>query len=76
MIGFLADAARRFAPSMRQRIDPGALYRGALAQARIDRIDGRAPRTSAETCPFTLDELLCDEPDIAALVERLAAPGG
>jgi Domain of unknown function DUF29 len=55
------DAAARFAPSMRQRIDMAKLYR----RARLglpDTIDGTPPLPVPPTCPVTLDEVLA-EPD-------------
>lgn len=75
-VGFLADAASRYVASMRQRIDLERLYRKALAQVAADRIDGAPPQPLPPTCAITLDDLLRDEPDVAALVERLRAAGG
>jgi hypothetical protein len=66
--GFLADAQQRFSPSMRQRIDMDHLYRQAVAQILDDVIDGKAPRTPPPRCPFSIEQLLADEVDIAALV--------
>jgi hypothetical protein len=57
---FRGDAADRFAPSMRQRIDLGRLYRRAL-RAMPDTIDGQAPLPVPESCPVTLDELLAED---------------
>jgi hypothetical protein len=54
---FRGDAADRFAPSMRQRIDLVRLYRRALL-AMPDTIDGQAPLPVPDVCPVTLDELL------------------
>jgi hypothetical protein len=54
---FRGDAADRFAPSMRQRIDLTSLYRRALL-AMPDTIDGQAPLPVPDVCPVTLDELL------------------
>jgi hypothetical protein len=54
---FRGDAADRYAPSMRQRIDLERLYRRAL-HIMPDRIDDQAPLPVPETCPITLDELL------------------
>lgn len=58
---FRGDAADRFAPSMRQRIDLAKLY---VRARRImpDTIDGQPPLPVPEICPVTLDELLSDEP--------------
>jgi hypothetical protein len=56
---FRGDAARRFAPSMRQRIDLAKLYREAL-RAMPDTVDGQPPLPVPVTCPVTLDELLAE----------------
>jgi Domain of unknown function DUF29 len=56
---FRADAARRFVPSMRQRIDLTAIYRQAL-RGLPETIYGQAPLSVPETCTVTLDELLAD----------------
>ena len=59
---FRGDAADRFVPSMRQRLDMAKLYRRAL-RAVPDTIDGTAPlQTIPTTCPVTLDELLSEDP--------------
>jgi hypothetical protein len=60
-VGFRADAADRFAPSMRQRIDLDRVYRQAL-RALPETMDGQAPLAMPEVCPVTLDELLSDGP--------------
>jgi hypothetical protein len=52
------DAARRFAPSMRQRIDLGRLYADALEQLEPLQHDGTAPLAWPANCPFTLEQLL------------------
>jgi hypothetical protein len=56
-IDFRRQARRRFAPSMRQKIDLAALYADAVA-AMPAAIDGQAPLPIPDTCPVTLDELL------------------
>jgi hypothetical protein len=56
-VRFRGDAARRFAPSMRQRIDIAKLYRSAL-RALPEAIDGQSPLPVPAECPVTLDELL------------------
>jgi Domain of unknown function DUF29 len=56
---FRGDAADRFAPSMRQRIDLERLFRRAL-RIMPDTIDGQTPLPVPEACPVTLDELLSD----------------
>jgi hypothetical protein len=58
---FRGDAAARFVPSMRQRIDVERLYRRAL-RAVPDTIDGIPPLQTIPTlCPVTLDELLSED---------------
>jgi hypothetical protein len=55
--GFLAQARRRFAPSMRQKIDLAGIYADAL-KALPDQMDGQPPQPLPATCAMTLDELL------------------
>jgi uncharacterized protein (DUF2267 family) len=57
---FRGDAASRFTPSMRQRIDLARIYRRAL-RAIPARMDGEQPQPLPAECPWTLDELLSDE---------------
>jgi Domain of unknown function DUF29 len=54
---FRGDAADRFAPSMRQRIDLVRLYRRAL-HVMPATIDGQPPLPVSQACTVTLDELL------------------
>jgi hypothetical protein len=63
---FRGDAAARFVPSMRQRLDLARIWRRAL-HAMPERIDGVALSPLPATCPYALDELLSEEP--------LTAPG-
>jgi hypothetical protein len=58
-IGFRQQAADRYAPSMRQKLDFARIYRQAL-RALPETIDGQPPLALPETCPVTLDELLAD----------------
>jgi hypothetical protein len=58
---FPADAARRYVPSMRRRIDLDRIYRLAI-RAMPETIDGQPPQPVPQTCPWTLDELLSEEP--------------
>ena len=58
--GFRADAADRYAPSMRQRINLARIYQ--LARRGLpETIDGQAPLPMPEICPVALDELLSDD---------------
>ena len=56
-IDFRRQAQRRYAPSMRQRIDVGDLYADALA-AMPETMDGQAPLPVPIECPVTLNDLL------------------
>lgn len=57
---FRRQARRRFAPSMRQKIDMAGLYDDALA-GLPETIDGQGPLPVPTECPVTLDELLSSE---------------
>jgi hypothetical protein len=59
-INFRAQAANRFAPSMRQRIDLARVYRQAC-RAVPRSIDGVVPLPIPETCPLGLDALLSED---------------
>ena len=72
IVSFQADAAQRFAPSMRQKIDVERLYRVAREQVSAASYDGRQPLPSPEACPFTLDQLLTEHG--STLHARLAPP--
>jgi hypothetical protein len=69
---FQKNAARRFAPSMRQRLDVAKLYRDAVEQLEGLHYDDMAGRLGPVACPFTLDELLGARR--AALEAALEAP--
>lgn len=72
---FQAEAAERFAPSMRQRLDIPALYERSLRAVSRMRIDGRPPEALPQTCPFTLEELLTGDTDeLAAQLAGEAEP--
>jgi hypothetical protein len=55
--GFRAQARRRFAPSMRQKIDLANIYADAL-EALPETMYGQPPRPVPNTCPVTLDQML------------------
>jgi hypothetical protein len=63
IVAFQSDAAQRFAPSMRQRIDITALYARAVRELEGTAIDGRAPRPWPLDCPVRLDDLLTADRD-------------
>jgi Domain of unknown function DUF29 len=71
VVGFLGSAARRYAPSMRQRISLDGLWQLALRQIAAER--GAVRRDILAVCPFTLDELLAPDADPSALAGRVAA---
>ncbi len=73
VLSFLADATARYTPAMRQSIDLDTLYRRALKQTQRVRVGGAAPAGLPPQSPFTLDDLLADDPDPDALVEKLLA---
>lgn len=68
-VGFLADAAARFTPSMRQRIDLDALFARAVRQARAGGLV--AADALPARCPWSLDALLSDTADIDRLLAVL-----
>ncbi|HJS86949.1 MAG TPA: DUF29 family protein [Acetobacteraceae bacterium] len=57
--GFRLRARRRFAPSMRQRLDLPGIYADAL-RALPETVDGQAPLPVPAECPATLDEMLME----------------
>ena len=64
IVAFQTEAQRRFAPSMRQKIDLAAIYAGTVLQIDPLRYGGRRPRIPPAACPVALDDLLtanCDE---------------
>jgi hypothetical protein len=70
IVGFLRTARKRFAPSMRQRIDLREIFEDMVFQIRVGANGERDPRLPA-CCPFTLDDLLDPRPDVMALAARL-----
>jgi len=56
-IRFRGDAAARYAPSMRRKLDLDRLYRRAL-RALPAEMDGQPPLPVPQSCPATIDELL------------------
>lgn len=71
IVEFQSGAERRFAPSMRQRIDLDKIYGRAVRQIEVTRYDGRPALTPPATCPVTLDQLLTVSiEDLEAAVSR------
>ena len=60
VVAFQRNAARRFAPSMRQRIDLDGLYRDAADRLQAGRMQDEPALRLPETCPFGLDALLTE----------------
>ena len=58
IVTFQRNMRRRFAPSMRQRIDLADAYAGAIETLEPEQFDGLPPRPWPGICPFTLDQLL------------------
>ena len=58
VVSFQKDAARRFAPSMRQRIDLQEVWSDAQEQLEAAAYDGKPAPPWPATCPVTLDQLL------------------
>ncbi len=69
--GFLTDVRDAFSPSMRQRIDLSELYADALYRTKDGDRDG--PDLPPDTCPFVLDDLLAQRPDVVMLLAKLAS---
>jgi hypothetical protein len=66
---------RGFTPSMRQRIALDGLWHGARRAAAADvALHGEALADLPAACPFSLDDLLSEEPNADALAARLRPP--
>ena len=74
IVVFQKDATRRFAPSMRQRIDLGRLYADALEQLEPLQHEAAASLPWPADCPFTLDQLLHDKRGALEEQPRAASP--
>jgi hypothetical protein len=74
LVAFQKDAARRFAPSMRQRIDLPRLHADALEQLEPLQHDGTAALPWPVDCPFTLDQLLSGKRSVLEEQLRAASP--
>jgi Domain of unknown function DUF29 len=60
LVRFQGEAERRFAPSMRRRIDVRRLYADAVQQLEPLRNEAITPLPWSTRCPVTLDQLLND----------------
>jgi hypothetical protein len=73
----LADAGRRYAPSVGPRLDPAGARALAVAGARDElAADGGPAGRLPERCPFVVEDLVQRRPDLGALLARLADAGG
>jgi hypothetical protein len=70
LVSFQSNALRRFAPSMRQRLDSASAYRSAVRQVTLLN-GGKRPDWWPAEPPFTIEELLNEE--CVALEQRLSA---
>jgi hypothetical protein len=74
IVAFQSNAADRFAPSMRQRIDLANIYDRALRQIALTRSGGEPGRKPPATCAVTLDQLLTAQvEDLQAAVSSASA---
>ena len=73
IVGFHANARRRYSPSMRQRIDVNALWRSARERSLLAYEGTQHERIAAlsKEGPFALDELLAEKIDVVGLADRL-----
>ena len=76
IVGFHREVRRRYSPSMRQRVDLDDLWRSEREQALV-AYDGTPQQQPASELPvnppFALEDLVRDQIDSAALLERLRA---
>ena len=76
IVAFHGEATRRYAPSMRQRIDVNRLWERARLQSMLmsetpEQLEAVLPKQS----PIQLDELLAEPPDPFALVQAIKDQG-
>jgi hypothetical protein len=72
--GFHSEMSRRYAPSMRQRIDVDRLWQRSRRQSMLAHEglpEHHALASLSEVCVLTLDDLLIETLDDLQLVERL-----
>ena len=74
-MAFSGDAADAFSPSMRQNLALAPLYQLARRAMAEERIDAQATPAMPAECPWHLDMLLADPPDLKTRVAAaMAAP--
>lgn len=59
-VDFRTQAADRYVPSMRQKLNLARIYRQAL-RAVPETMDGQPPLPLPDACPVMLDDLLADD---------------
>lgn len=71
--GFHSNLRRRYAPSMRQRIDMDALWRSAREQMMLSYPDAEAQFVAGlpDKCPIAPDDLLGERIDVSGMVDRV-----
>ena len=74
VVAFQVRARRRFAPSMRQKIDVEALYQDAMRDAGNLDHDTPPMRAAPADCPVSLDDLLSSAS--REMERQLASPPG
>ncbi len=75
--GFCSRLQRRYAPSMRQRIDMDRIWRSVRRQVTLAYGKTGTASTAALplTCPIAVDDLLEEDVDIDSLAGRLTQAG-
>ncbi len=63
IVALQTNAQRRFSPSMRHRIDLGALYADSIRQLRAGDRRGKIKRPWPAANPFTLDQVMNGDTD-------------
>jgi len=73
IVGFHSEMMERYSPSMRQRIDIGAIWRSAREQSLLTYGDTRVQLASRlpTQCPFAIDDFIAPQIDGFVLVERM-----
>ena len=73
-----SEARRRYAPSMRQRIDLDELWRSAREQVMLSYEGAQEPAVAKlpTASPFALDDLLAERTDISHLMQRVGDASG
>jgi hypothetical protein len=73
-IAMQANAASRYLPSMRQKVEPALAKDWQAARRSVVAKLGRSAEWLPLTCPFVLDVLLDEDAPLEALIDRLRPP--